>query len=613
MPTGPHKSLTQLLSTLDERTLSQLAADHLSLQGHEEAIVTDGPGDGGRDIHSRRNGAKFLTQCKYHKNLSKAVSSREISELPMSMIKLGIQQGLFITNGKISPQAKREFIDNYPGLSLAFIDGPTLARIVLDSTILRALWVSGTSALEVNRAVSFAVIARDMMLDRPIRLSESAPYVDEIRRSYKDSDLEIHISSGTVCSLESLPKYAPPARRTISEFGNHISGLGITVRGPKALQSLDRIIDAVPRAIADFLGRGTHVAVRTTRPSLIPLNGSHAGTIIALDTSEPSSLRCGPGSKVEGELDYLWPGENWLGPQRLSGVIAHVVGWFHPQLNAILDINFPHRMDANTRSREDIFDEDRLRWCDESLFILAKPERIRSTEDQGGPPVEPSLNLSWPDGRAIAAWLHPYLGNNLVSLSIEPDDSSPDEDPFEHPIADFQKTITDVSNWCTTTPDIELIPSEKARHMLAAMDCHLLPSSPLMTFGSMDLLSGRLPSPLSTQRRELLFTICWWLPHQQNTLDETLSFLKRSYLPGDITYQVDSSPLRKQGYYILCRIKGPVGQPGRSTRDIVVSWEPILDTHAERVECLFRQGGFTAVRDSRRYWSEELFVDFGSR
>ncbi|WP_434426569.1 restriction endonuclease [Nannocystis pusilla] len=595
---------------MNERTLPQLVADYLSLQGHETVVVTDGPGDGGRDIHSQNSGSNFLTQCKYHAALKKTVSSKEISELPMAMVKLGIKQGLFVTNSKISPQAKREFIDNYPGLTLSFIDGLTLARIVLDSAILRALWVSGTSASEVNRAVSFVVIARDMLLDRPIRLRESSEYATEIRQLIENANLELQISAGTACSLESMPKYAPPARRTISEFGNHISGLGIVVRGPSVLQSLDRIIDQVQRAIAASLGQNTHVAVRTARPSLIPLGGPHAGAVISFDTAMPSTLRCGPGSAVESEHEYLWPGDRWHAPQRLSGSIAHAVGWFNPKLNAILDINLPHRMDADTRSREDLFDEDRIRWCIDSLFILAPPERVQLNEHQGGPPLPPSLNISWPDGRIIAAWLHPYLVSNFVSLSIEPDVEEADEDPFALHIETFKEAIRNISNWCSATPDIELVPSEKARHMLAAVGFHLLPSTPFMAFRSIDLLRGALPSPFSTQQRELFFSICWWLPPQARTINEALTFLRTNYSSEDVTYQIDSNPNRKPGSYIICKVQGPTGRPECSTREMLDSWEPNLTAHTERIESLFREGGFVATRDSERYWSEELFVDF---
>lgn len=610
MPTGPHKTLSLFLSTLNERTLPQLVADHLSLQGHETVVVTDGPGDGGRDIHSQKTGSKFLTQCKHHASFTKTVSSKEISELPMAMVKLGIKQGLFVTNSKISPQAKREFIDSYPGLTLSFIDGLTLARIVLDSAILRALWINGTSASEVNRAVSFVVIARDMVLDRPFRLLDTSEYATEIRQLIENTNLEVRISAGTACSLESMPKYAPPARRTISEFGNHISGLGIVVRGPSVLQGLERIIDQVQRTIATSLGQNTHVAVRATRPSLIPLGGPHAGAVISVDTAVLPTLRCGPGSTAESESEHLWPGDRWHAPQRLSGSIAHAVGWFHPKLNAILDINLPHRMDADTRSREDLFDEDRLQWCIDSLFILAPPERVQLDEHQGGPPLNPSLNISWPDGRIIAAWLHPYLVSNFVSLSIEPDVEEADEDPFAPQIETFKEAIRNVSTWCSATPDIELIPSEKARHMLAAVGFHLLPSTPFMGFGSIDLLRGTLPSPLSTQQRELFCSICWWLPSQAKTIDEALMFIRTNCASKDVIYEIDSSTNRKPGSYIICKVQGPTGQPECSTREILDFWEPDLTAHIERIELLFREAGFVATRDSERYWSEELFVDF---
>jgi len=58
----------------------------------------------------------------------------------MAMTKLGYRTGLFVTNSRISPQAKREYLNDYPNFRLDFLEGETLAKEVLSNGMLTALW-----------------------------------------------------------------------------------------------------------------------------------------------------------------------------------------------------------------------------------------------------------------------------------------------------------------------------------------------------------------------------------------------------------------------------------------------------------------------------------------
>src|SRR2546425_851294 len=132
------ESLTRALSA---SALVQLTADLLQAKHHSNIRVMEGPGDGGRDIHSiDAESRPHLTQCKYHLDSSHTCSSRELSELPMAMTKLGYNRGLFVTSAKISPQAKREYLNDYPDIILDFLDGGELAKEVLANGMLTALW-----------------------------------------------------------------------------------------------------------------------------------------------------------------------------------------------------------------------------------------------------------------------------------------------------------------------------------------------------------------------------------------------------------------------------------------------------------------------------------------
>lgn len=613
MPTGPHENLAAFLSSLNERTLPQLVADYLVLEGHKKVTVMDGPGDGGRDVHSVKDGQKFLAQCKYHADGSATASSRELSELPMAMIKFGIQSGLFVTTGKISPQAKREYIGEYPSLRLSFLDGPTLANTVFSNPILRALWIDGMSAVHVNRAASFVVIARDMVENRPILLPGSADYANTIRDACERLGLELTLTAKTMCSPGCIPRYAPPARRTISEFGNHINGLGVLVRGSNALREIEHVTQIALHAVATVLAREKHVAVRATTPTLVPLDGPHAGTSIQIEAGTPPTLRSGPSLEVEDEYDFLAPDEQWCSPVRISGATAHNVGWYHSRIDAVLEITFAHRMDEETRSREDINDEQKERLCGESLFALVPSDAIALSPSSGGPPAPPSIKAPWPDGRTLVAWLHPFLVGPFSSFDIEPDVPPPDDfDPFFPEVTKiaFFSTIQSTMAWCKSLPNSEIVSPGRAISMFAVVGYHLVPRSPFMAYRAVDFLRGNLPSPLSLERRMLVFIVCWWIPLQGRSPAEALDVAKAVTLLAEATWCIDDEIERKQGTYLVCRFSGPKGRPECSTRSVVGFAMPSIQQQIDRIEAALTAAGVLFARSTGRYWAEECFIDF---
>src|SRR5579859_3078641 len=168
---GPIDQVAALSRNLSPKLLAELVTDILAMWGHTDIKITDGPGDGCRDIHSiDREKQKRLSQCKFHNDTSKTVSSKEMGELPMGMVKLGYTKGLFVTNGEISPQAKREFLNDYKGLTLEYLDGRAIVSTVLGNAVLKALWFDGHEVGRVSNALIIPVIARDLNIDKPFSI-----------------------------------------------------------------------------------------------------------------------------------------------------------------------------------------------------------------------------------------------------------------------------------------------------------------------------------------------------------------------------------------------------------------------------------------------------------
>jgi hypothetical protein len=158
--------LRHLTVKLSPARLVRLTADILWIMGHSEIRVVDGPGDGGRDVHAvAQDGGRVLAQCKFHGDPDKTCSSSELSELPMALVKLGYERGVFVTNAGISPQAKREYLDSYPGLQLVFLDGDQVVRLVLQHRLLKALWFDGSDLRSMSTTVTLPMIIRDHETD----------------------------------------------------------------------------------------------------------------------------------------------------------------------------------------------------------------------------------------------------------------------------------------------------------------------------------------------------------------------------------------------------------------------------------------------------------------
>ena len=186
---GRPAAKAMLLASLNQDDLPYLVADILALNySHREIRVVDGPGDGRRDIHSKtRAGERCLTQCKFHQDPKKGVSSRETDELPLALHKFGARTGFFATTARLSPQAAREYLDNFPGFELSFFSGMELVDEVLRSPSLRAVWLEGESISRVAPLILQPFVVRDISTATPIDCS--ALLSDELVKAVVPDDV----------------------------------------------------------------------------------------------------------------------------------------------------------------------------------------------------------------------------------------------------------------------------------------------------------------------------------------------------------------------------------------------------------------------------------------
>lgn len=206
-----------LAKNLDQDSLVSLCQDLLFRRGHTKIRRTDGPGDGGRDVFSvDPQGRSHLVQSKYHQKRDAVCSSADLSELPMALIKLGYTAGLFVTNSRISPQAKREYLDNYPNLELEFIDGDSLVAAVVSDVLLQAVWFDGASISKANAKLVFPLLIRRFPGDKPVRLTSenAAAALASLHSKHPKCRFALVVSRS---DLREFELYRPPDPPNMSE------------------------------------------------------------------------------------------------------------------------------------------------------------------------------------------------------------------------------------------------------------------------------------------------------------------------------------------------------------------------------------------------------------
>ena len=111
--TPEQKAIFQYLSTVGPDRFQEFVADVLVLtQGHTLMDITGGPGDEKQDILTTTpEGKRQLTQCKHTINYSAKSSGEELDQMFAAAFRKNCECALYVTNGDLTPQAKRYIND----------------------------------------------------------------------------------------------------------------------------------------------------------------------------------------------------------------------------------------------------------------------------------------------------------------------------------------------------------------------------------------------------------------------------------------------------------------------------------------------------------------------
>lgn len=430
------------------------------------------------------------------------------------MTKFNTKRGLFATTGTLSPQAKREYIDNFPSFELEYLEGNDIVDIVLSHPILSAVWFDGVSITSIRHILAIPFLIRHAESDRPVENLDKQPL-------YSGSDLQILLSQ-EVISLRDFAPYRPPATKTMNEYDRmSIRCMHAVCRGVIHLHEVPLLLNKVVAALTERVKKDNATFImRLGTPSLASLQDDELKDRIPLSIYNPVSYVVPANSSAMLEKDWILPhSQNWIFPSRLSTLEAEWAGWYNKNSDCCLMIEINWPTDENRLFIYQQLQETREEWLRSSIFLTTSIDNLhklkQSFVDYGSPIWECDYG---PSGKLIAI-LHPCLRDEHHVLTFGYDQETgthkwiPDEISTK-----FLEDVIRIRNKLAAQKLME-ITWERAIHIAAAAGEDLLQKPTYDQYRSAELVHfyEELPSPSNLLGRRIIFVSMWEIsgtPHE---------------------------------------------------------------------------------------------------
>lgn len=582
----------RLSGSLNPKSLPMLAADILKWSlGHSDVRILDGPGDGRRDILSRTpDGELHLTQCKHHVDDSKSVSSRETDEIVIALAKFDLKSATFFTNGRISPQAKREYLDNFPQYTLDYIDGDLLLQFVEESPLLARMWLHGsTLGMTTHRIL--------------------VPFV--IRNAVDDSVVDVKSAYGKNHEVFwGTHDLFTPYRPTRKTENNSSFSVGKIIEDRRlSLTELPIAIDEMKQKILLGLNPDQVVLiVRFGKPALINPRSENDDDLIWIGGIEPESYVVSSNGDICSEKEWLLPvlDSSWQFPENVSVAEVDWSGWFSDTRDSFLmyDIKWPYVVGSQMFT--EMIEAAEREAVRQSLFIAVPDSKLLSQFQKLNPHWEVRLGESF-----VLGWLHPYLrqaktgrAGGVTTQGEKHIPTHPDEEAFVIEIDNIRDLLKKYS--------LEEFDAERAIHLAAAA------ATPLVNKKIYDVAPAiqlreyfeEIPSPIYLLDRTMSYIQMWELEDESLADTEVkLDALESEFTDG-FSLRVDV----KKGWvtgrlFAMVRVcaknVGPESATEHASRliDFVTDMQPTL---LELIQSTWKD----AVLATKRFWRDEVGMAF---
>ena len=550
-----------------------------------------------------------------HKFVAPQISLASRGEVLKSSagIKFGGKQGLFVTNGYFSPQAKREYLSDYPSLTLDYLEGPDITSSVLSDPLLKALWFDGISIKVMTRGLSVPIICRDLSSDEPALIcpTEDALKIGKLLEAKLNHRFKVTIEQDRFYPCESFEPYRAPERITTSEgFHGTVYATKVIVSGRlpyriapvvwEALSVLAEIHSQSQPELERFL------AFRSGKPTLEQEQLCPSSLQLSLD---PMTIISEPGEIWEESCWYRPSLEEWRVPRLWQAKIMEWIRLFNPTQNVCLRYELLGPPSLRFRQSDLFFRQHFRKYWEDSLFLLYSADALTQEEIDF---VDPSFVLNTPFDKRLLVKEHPAIYDPLVSvplglMSDDPEDS-------EQWKLDFEREHSRASEWLIGLRKVlanvgEILSAEKARHLIAFLtnEDPLRGPAELVLHRTCDILGGgwnEIASPADPRARLLTIEAVWevvdfhaidWESIPASWEEQSLEFL----LSFDSGYY-DKRQYAKIELSDQCRTTEHINQRIRSlnsrAREVLM-----------QIDAFF---GDNAVLATEQYWNSEAHVYF---
>lgn len=597
---GKLEDKIKYLESLDETEFVHLIADILSIHfNHTNVKIVDGPGDGKRDIFSlNKNFEKTITQCKFHYDSKKTSGTRETDEIVIALNKFDYSNGFFCTSGKISPQAKREYLDNYPNYNLQWLEGYEIVDIVLKHNLLKQLWLDNEKIHLVTSSISIPFIVRklpeDIAIEPTFNLEFDLP-----------NKIEIEIEK-VLSNYEQFHPYRNlEIRKSGSHFGN-VFGFKATLKGHVNYNSLEE----VRKRLATYLfetkcknQNDSYHAIRYGTPYFNDVNKP-----IRDYEKNKFNLPVTPNTYVLNHKsiidEYEWLielSDDWKRPDRISMSQLNDFCFYNKAKDFVLYVYYTCRANKQLNPHvERQYEIDKVIWS-KSCFAFGDTERTKQILENDQL-LMPDEIYQYGSSDKVLCWFHPR--------------------PFMYPsdIIEFEKQLVheefenEKRKIKTLLNEYRLseIEWEKVTKIAALNSKDPFPVDRQITYRIVDIFEkfDEIPSPLKPNNREFIFECVWRLCEKESqSLENNLEIFSTDVDNYNSEYELTFTLDDQTQKDVFLRITfNPKIESHLSTREIVSKSKADATKLFNDIEKILQNIFKATKRFTNKYWFAELGV-----
>jgi hypothetical protein len=593
---GRRKDKNSYLSDMNESDFVFLVADILSVHFHHLAVkIMDGTGDGKRDIFSiNPDYDKCITQCKFHYDFNKTCGSSETDEIILALHKFGCKAGFFCTSGKLSPQAKREYLDNYPDFNLGWLEGHEIIDIVLGNPMLKEIWIEKLHL--ANKTVIIPFLMRRLPED--INHELTLEQIEKIQASIPYPFIKIFASPEQFFPYRSLD-----AKKTNRFYGN-LYVESISLIGNTSFTHINNVKKEILQHLSQNLTLSApedYLALRFGIPYFNQASEpEYRKSVPKFNLPIRSETFILQNQDIKEEYDWLIDlSEEWKRPDRIHMSQLRYFCFYNHKHDIVLHFYYKSKVDSNRYPEiENRIEAEKLYWS-KSLFISIETSELPSFLTDLGDHI-PTVTYDYGPLAKLLCWFQPRLMVRSMDLEL-----------FEQELEDPEfKKVTDRVAAIALRRKLEIIPWEQATKIAALYIDDPFPMQPEMTFNIVDINEtfDTIFSPILPSKREIIFECVWYLSNKNDEqtnkrIDKLTNEL--SVFDANLIFTLDDDTAMD----LFLKLEyGVLYQPHQSTNDICETALPAAVSFFEDVTRVLLMVFPDSEIVTNKYWYQEFGV-----